>query len=309
MGVIIFVFVVWVIVAAITLIALKVGEASEGAREASEKVRSARRTSIENVITLHIATLRRKRRQLVLVDDYGSERDAGWRDEVAYFLGVAAKAAGVSELDPLDRQWASDRIHQLLSQPQIATEAEALNVESMDPLDFEQHCTDLLCQAGWTARRTGATGDQGVDIIAEKSGHKVALQCKRYGQPVGNFAVQEVEAGRIYHGASLAAVVSNATFTLSARRLAASTGTLLLHHDDLGHLEDTISKAGEPSRGAEQTIKYYYADAENRAKGPVPLAEIQRLWRVRTIHDQTWVIEEGATEWRSLHSLLEGGGT
>ena len=56
-------------------------------------------------------------------------------------------------------------------------------------------------------------------------------------------------------------------------------------------------------------MNYYYTDAENRSVGPVPFAEIQRLKGVGSIHDQSWVIEEGATEWESVRSLLERSGS
>jgi len=55
-------------------------------------------------------------------------------------------------------------------------------------------------------------------------------------------------------------------------------------------------------------MNYYYADAANRPVGPVPFTELQRLKSVGTIHDQTWVIEEGTAEWKPLRNLLGGSG-
>ncbi len=71
---------------------------------------------------------------------------------------------------------------------------------------------------------------------------RLVVQCKRYAKPVGNGAVQEVVAARSYWHADWAAVVSNAGFTPAARKLAAATDVLLLHHDALTEL-------GGPSGG------------------------------------------------------------
>lgn len=66
----------------------------------------------------------------------------------------------------------------------------------MDPLDSERHCAILLENGGWTTRLTPATGDQGADVVAEKEGIRMVVQCKLYSQPVGNKAVQEVFAAK-----------------------------------------------------------------------------------------------------------------
>lgn len=56
-------------------------------------------------------------------------------------------------------------------------------------------------------------------------------------------------------------------------------------------------------------MHYYYADSENRTVGPVSLSELQRLKNVGTIHDRTWVIEEGAAEWKPFYGLIGASGT
>jgi restriction system protein len=107
-------------------------------------------------------------------------------------------------------------------------------------VDFERQCQQILAGRGWLARLTPASGDQGADIIAEKDGMSVVLQCKLYARPVGNKAVQEVAAARTFYDAGFAAVVSNADYTEAARRLARRNEILLLHIDDLHDLEDKL---------------------------------------------------------------------
>ena len=112
----------------------------------------------------------------------------------------------------------------------------ATDVSELSPLAYEDYCAVILRDAGWRTHTTPLQ-DQGVDVIAVLRGTKVALQCKKYAHPVGNRAVQEVVAGRIHYGAHIAVVVSSAPYTRSAQALAASTQVLLLHHDQLAHLE------------------------------------------------------------------------
>lgn len=108
---------------------------------------------------------------------------------------------------------------------------------AMSPIQFEHHCSDFLNQRGWKARTTKGSGDQGVDVLAVKSGIRVVLQCKKYSKPVGNKAVQEAHAAMSFAAAHRAAVVSNQAYTPSARQLARSTGVLLLHFTDLAQAD------------------------------------------------------------------------
>jgi restriction system protein len=93
-----------------------------------------------------------------------------------------------------------------------------------------------LRQAGWEANVTQGSGDQGVDILAEKAGHSLAIHCKKYGIPVGNKAVQEAHAGSEFVGADAAAIITNSSFTPAAKALAGTLNVQLLHHEQLAKL-------------------------------------------------------------------------
>lgn len=51
-------------------------------------------------------------------------------------------------------------------------------------------------------------------------------------------------------------------------------------------------------------MNYYYADAQNQPVGPCTAEQMQLLYQQGTLHDDTWVIEEGETEWKLYPSLL-----
>ena len=80
---------------------------------------------------------------------------------------------------------------------------------------------------------TGASRDQGADLIAERGGDRLVVQCKLLSRPVGNYAVQEVVAARSHHLCNRAAVVSNQRFTASAIELAATNNVELWHWSEL----------------------------------------------------------------------------
>ena len=112
--------------------------------------------------------------------------------------------------------------------------------DEMSPAEFEAFCAEELRQAGWKARVTLQSRDQGVDVIADKNSVRVVLQCKLYTGPVGNKAVQEAAAGRAHERADFGIVVTNNRYTYAAEQLAHTNGVLLLHYRNLRNLDDFL---------------------------------------------------------------------
>lgn len=93
---------------------------------------------------------------------------------------------------------------------------------------YEYECAEYLKSKGFiNVEVTKASGDQGVDVIAEKDGLKYAIQCKHYGNAVPNKAIQEIYAGAKFYGCDVAVVMTNSTFTKSAIELAKGIGVKL----------------------------------------------------------------------------------
>lgn len=114
------------------------------------------------------------------------------------------------------------------------------NSKMLTPEEYEVSVANKLKQYGFITKLTQKTGDQGIDVIATKNNKKVVIQCKLYSNPVGNSAVQEILGGKAFEGADYAVVVSNATFTKSAKQLAISANVLLLHHDELDKVNQLV---------------------------------------------------------------------
>ena len=109
----------------------------------------------------------------------------------------------------------------------------AMDVAKMHPVAFEQHCAAILKTLGWTCQITSASGDFGVDLIAEHPGARVVIQVKKWREPVNLSAVQEVTAGVAMYHATHAAVISVSGYRQSARRLAKANKVRLLDYPDL----------------------------------------------------------------------------
>ena len=99
-------------------------------------------------------------------------------------------------------------------------------------IQYEQFVAGVIKRAGFSCEMTPVT-DQGVDIVVLTKHSRVAVQCKYYSEPVSNSAVQEVVAGKALYKCNYACVVSNSTFTSSAKVLAKANGVRLLHHGDV----------------------------------------------------------------------------
>jgi hypothetical protein len=104
-------------------------------------------------------------------------------------------------------------------------------------IEFERHTASMLLTAGFSVDITPVTGDQGADLIASKAGLTYAIQCKDFGVPVGNTAVQEVIAAKAYYGTDYAAVCAPNGFTKSAWELAARSAVILLKSDAVSDID------------------------------------------------------------------------
>ena len=107
-------------------------------------------------------------------------------------------------------------------------------------IKFENHCKEILKQHGWEVKETPNTGDQGVDLIASINDLRICIQCKDHEKAIGNKAVQEISAGKLFWKGTHAILVSKSGFTKSAKQLAKSNNVRLINEFQLGDLEKFI---------------------------------------------------------------------
>lgn len=96
--------------------------------------------------------------------------------------------------------------------------------------EYEYFVAAYLTRCGYTdVKVTQQSGDYGADVLCTSpKGHRVAVQCKLYGKPVGYKAVEEAIGGMHYYGCSEAMVVTNNTYTKQAIDAARRMGVKLL---------------------------------------------------------------------------------
>lgn len=124
----------------------------------------------------------------------------------------------------------ADYIEKLTSpQAPISEESPATitDVDMMSGDEFEHFLAALFKKLGYKAETTKQSGDQGIDVIAQKGSQKIGIQAKRYAGNVGNDAVQEAIAGKAFYKLDKVMVITNASFTQSAINLAQSADVIL----------------------------------------------------------------------------------
>lgn len=107
------------------------------------------------------------------------------------------------------------------------------DIDMMNGNEFEHFVCELYSKMGYKAEVTKQTGDQGLDVIAERNGIKVGIQAKCYSGTVGNAAVQEAVAGKNFYHCDKVVVVTNNLFTSSAIELAQANEVILWNRDIL----------------------------------------------------------------------------
>jgi restriction system protein len=141
----------------------------------------------------------------------------------------------------------------------------ASNVGMMSGQQFEVFMANLFNSMGYRATVLGGSGDQGVDLVLDTGGERVAVQCKNYKKAVGNKPVQEVYAGARHHQCQHAWVVAPAGFTKGALDLARSVGVSLF---DANSIRQWIRQVDE---AAKQREKEAAMDSEARDGAFEPL--------------------------------------
>ncbi len=192
---------------------------------------------LPNRIEEHRHALRRNLDRALIINDYGAITQDNRNEVIKEFMGSVGLDCN------LIGSW---RAREIIFE-QLAVWEERDRESGFDPAtiptdghEFEHWVAENLNQFGWDAKATSGSGDQGIDVIATKDGKTVGLQCKLFSSPVGNKAVQEAHAGKAFHQMDVVGVISNASYTKSAKALATDTGVKLLSHHDIPNLYEKM---------------------------------------------------------------------
>jgi hypothetical protein len=199
-------------------------------------------------------------RKVSLTDDYGDENWGALPNEIDVCMSKIAQREGLTTKwnrwlkgknkrhsflppPPVEYEWIRERLEQMfrrfhqLSASRVRDESA---VHDLSGEEFEIHIAKLLRSCGFEVLGTPRTGDQGADLIALKNGNKIVIQTKRYQGSVGNGAVQEVIGAVKFYGTHEGWVVTNSTFTPSAKALAQRSNIRLVDGHTLQNLREFL---------------------------------------------------------------------
>lgn len=246
-----FLIVLLVVIVALVWIGVWIGPIVDRSLQAKKEQEKTERIKADffrfgvEMISEHVQTLARKCDQLVTVDEYGNYQLDAWSREMDYFIDTTILASCLT-LTFEERFAFRNKIRELVLEYKKSHIYQFdCDIDTCTPEEFERACSEVLNGCGWESRVTRSTGDQGVDVVATYGSLRAVFQCKKYSQPVGNAAVQEITAGKAFEQADVAAVVTNSTYTPAARQLAGMTDVHLLHYTDLSSFAITLGLAEE----------------------------------------------------------------
>ena len=107
------------------------------------------------------------------------------------------------------------------------------DIDKMNGVEFENFISKLFFNEGYKSKVTKTSRDQGIDVILEKNGKNIGIQCKCYTGKVSNSAIQEAVAGKLFYNLDEVMVVTNSYFTKSAKDLAQVNNVKLWDRDIL----------------------------------------------------------------------------
>lgn len=193
---------------------------------------------IRECVNEHFDTLYVKKGQGIYKNEYGEVIADGWKRELEYFICNIIFPEKHLDESYMQEKWVNivnffDKYFIEILERKIKNNESSPSIIIHTGVDYENYVESLLLSGGFEVARTPTTGDQGVDLVAEKNGIRIAIQCKYYSKPVGNKAVQEVVAGRDFYNCQIACVVSNNSFTPSARKIANVAKVLLLNDNQI----------------------------------------------------------------------------
>jgi restriction system protein len=201
---------------------------------------SREKRDLEKLIAKHRQALVRNFRKSIKRNEYGYESAEGWSKEIERFLKSTEFKPSALSADEI-QSFVTGKVESLADDPCRLTDDDAAELPK-NGYDFERWCAERLRLHGWNAHATPSSGDQGIDVIAQRGPTSVGIQCKLYSNPVGNKAVQEAFSGSAFHGVDHAVVVASSGFTPQARDLAERTGVALIKPEQLPHLADFLEK-------------------------------------------------------------------
>ncbi len=201
-------------------------------------------------------------RKVRILDDYGDENWDALPREIDRCLSKIMQHEGDSEEDVKQflknerygSEWEAytwlrtelrakfEEYHKSNRRLESTSEAD---VDRFTGEEYEVYVARILKGLGYEVSGTPRTGDQGADLIVMILGRTIVIQIKRSARPVGNDAVQEAIAALHFYRADEGWVITNATFTPSAKALAQASQIKLIDGPALRRMSNKPADSGD----------------------------------------------------------------
>lgn len=111
---------------------------------------------------------------------------------------------------------------------------------SLNGRQFEHELASLYERLGFSATRTGGSGDGGVDIVLRMPSQLVIVQCKAHNRPVGPAVAREMFGALTHFGADRAIIACTSGFTSGTRDFVRGKPIELLSANDIVRLASGV---------------------------------------------------------------------
>lgn len=181
-------------------------------------------------------------------------------------------------------------------------------VKKMDGVSFEKFIALMFTLRGYKVEFTPSTADQGVDLIAVRNQERIAIQCKRWDDPVGPEAVQEVFTGKSLYDCTKGILVTTASLTSQAQKMANKLDITYWDKDSIEALcEECVKKWDDATDIIQRFVsnkklpvhdKFSSQDTTKvlgiiRKKGVIPHWDLlQKCWRIANAAKLKVIIRE-----------------
>jgi hypothetical protein len=124
--------------------------------------------------------------------------------------------------------------------------------KSLRGKELEEEIANLYRRIGYTVSTTRATGDKGVDLILEKDGRGIIVQCKGYEKPAGVGVARDLYGTLMDIGSGNAVLVCPAGFTKGVSEFVRGKPIKLIDAGELVIMAESLEQ-GESLLMQEQT--------------------------------------------------------
>ena len=105
---------------------------------------------------------------------------------------------------------------------------------------MEDFAKQVYAKMGYKVKRTGQTGDHGVDVHLTNPKQEVELvQCKQWRKPVGEPAVRDLYGAMMHDGAVRGWIWSPSGFSKPAKKWAKGKPIILADDEEIGRLVES----------------------------------------------------------------------